>query len=183
MGLGAAIGDLEVEDEGSETYQQVLLRAQYRATEKMSVVCAGGVEFRQGRDDDDEVTPVFSLGLRYAPAEGTVVTLEASRRIENSALEAGRDYLLTGVTAGVRHFLWRGIYLTLDAGYHHADYTEPVAGGAREDSYFFVRPGVLYNFASWASAQIVYLHRENDSTRDSFSFANNQVEIQVSFTF
>ena len=183
-GLGAAFGHVSVEDAPGDTYQQVLARAGYTATEKVSFRASGGVEFRQSDSSGgDETTPVFEVRFAYEPTEKTKAYVEAYRRISNSALEAGRDYLTTGVSARVRHQLWPGVFLMCDGGYEEADYAETVRGANRRDQYFYVRPGVQWNFAPWGNAQLTYQHRENESTFDSNTFANNQVELQISLSF
>lgn len=184
VGLGGVFGQLEIEGASDEQYEQALLRLGYSATEKLSFEARGGVEFRQrGEGLGDKTTPVFGAGLKFSPLERTTIALEGFRRTEYSGLERGRDFTLTGAALRLKQSIGRGFHLTLDGGYEVSDYTESVDGRSRTDDYFFVRPGVLYNIARWGNAQLHYLHREDRSTQESFSFLNNQVEFELSLIF
>ena len=181
-GAGVAAGHLNIEGADGEDFYQALIRAKYLATEKVAFVATGGVERRTG-GDKDETTPIFGVGASYRPAEGTVITLDAFQRVENSALEAGRSYRLTRLNLGLRRFISGRVHLAVDGGYSVADYTQRIFEKSRNDSYWYVRPALVYNFARWGNLQLAYLHRTNESTLDSFEFTNRQIEAQLSLVF
>ncbi|MDQ6860077.1 MAG: hypothetical protein M3032_02845, partial [Verrucomicrobiota bacterium] len=54
---------------------------------------------------------------------------------------------------------------------------------SREDNYFFIRPALFYNFASWGSAGLSYEHRRNDSDRTFSNFTDNQTTVQIGIQY
>ena len=73
-----------------------------------------------------------------------------------------------------------GLHVQLDGGYYESDYSGLVDGETRRDRYFFVRPGLLYNFAQWGFAAVSYEFRRNRSTS---SFENNQITFLMNFSY
>ena len=183
-GLGAAFGGVAVEGGPDDVFGRILARASYQFSEKLDFEAHGGVEFRQsGGRAGDRVNPIFTVLAGYKPSEGTRLGLEAFRSVETSEFRPGESYERTGVAASFRRALRAGVHFQLDGGYQQSDYTGLASEAGRRDRFFFVRPGLLYNFADWGNAGLTYEWRQNDSNRTNSTFNNNQVSFQVNLVY
>ena len=187
VGVGGTFGWDFVEDPSvDQTFEQANVRINYQATGKLGLSASAGVEFRQFDDQrDDYVTPVFELGAIYRPFDGTTVTLTAGRRILNSGFFADQDFATTYVVGRVQQRLLRRVHLGLAAGYENSDYFATSSGvsATREDDYYFVEPSVDVLITRFLSVGVYYLHREDCSNFDFFSFYDNQVGVRATFRF
>jgi hypothetical protein len=146
-----------------------------------------GVEFRQFANNSrgEHISPVFDIGVHYQPFDGTDVTLSAGRRTLNSGFFPGQDFTATNVTIGIRQRLLERIYLGLSAGYENDDYFNTVAGvsATRSDNYFFVEPSIDVKVTRFWSVGAYYLHRQDASSLDFFTFYDNQVGVRTTLKF
>jgi uncharacterized protein (PEP-CTERM system associated) len=76
-----------------------------------------------------------------------------------------------------------GLHFTIEGGYAVWEYVGLGANEERTDRFFYVSPGLLYNFAHWGNVRASYTHRSNDSNQSRASFDNNQITLQISLTF
>lgn len=184
FGLGAGAGLVDVDGGAERTFERLLVGGSYALTEKFEVRARVGVEFRQSDGPSgDEESPIFEAEATWTPAENTRVRLEGFRRVETSAFRPDDDILRTGGVLSVQRELRGGLHFTIEGGYAVAEYTGAGSGGDRTDRYYFVSPGLLYNFARWGNIRAAYTHRSNDSNRSTSSFDNNQVTLQISLIF
>jgi hypothetical protein len=187
VGVGGTFGWDFVEDPSvDQTFEQANVRINYQATGKLGLSASAGVEFRQfDNHRGDRVTPVFELGAIYRPFDGTTVTLTAGRRILNSGFFADQDFATTYVVGRVQQRLLRRVHLGLAVGYENSDYFATTNGvnATREDDYYFVEPSVDVLITRWLSVGVYYLHRQDCSNIDFFSFYDNQVGVRATFRF
>lgn len=187
VGIGGAGGyDFVDAPNPDQTFEQVNVRINYQATGKLNLIASAGVEFRRFDGNRDERTsPVFEAGAIYYPFDGTSITLTAGRRMLNSGFLSDQDFATTYVIGRIQQRLFQRIYLGLAAGYENADYF-PTASGVsttRDDNYYFVEPSVDVLITRWLSAGVYYLHRQDSSSIDFFSFYDNQVGVRASLRF
>ena len=187
IGLGATAGYNWVDAPSpDQTYQQLNGRVTYQATGKVTFNASGGIEFRQfdSEGDGSYVSPVYDLGATYAPFDGTSISLNGTRRIENSAVAAGQDYAKTNINLSLRQRFFQRIYLGIAFGFENSTYFSTVHGvdARREDNYYFVQPGIDVTINGYWTAGAYYLRRENDSNT-SFGFEDNQFGIRTSVAF
>jgi hypothetical protein len=185
--LGGGLGYLEVSNGLGQPYQQLLLRARFESTQKLSFTALAGGEFRQfesGRSS--RATPVFDLTGTWRPMESLVISVAAYRRVTNSASLAEENYTSTGVSVLGRQGIIGKLSAELSAGYERAVYSR--AGGtspasSREDDYAYGRVALLYSLQNWSELSVFHGYRNNDSNIPGNSFANHQtgVEWKVSF--
>ncbi|MEO7318730.1 MAG: outer membrane beta-barrel protein [Chthoniobacteraceae bacterium] len=184
FGLGGAVGGVEVEGGSDDNFEQILARAIYGFSEKLDFEVRGGVEFRQSDGAaGDRTNPIFSVVVNYKPSEGTRIGLAAYRSVETSEFRPEESYERTGITATFRRAVRPGIHIQLDGGYQESDYTGLASEASRRDRYFFIRSGLLYNFADWGNVKLTYEFRRNDSSHSASSFDNNQAIFQVNITY
>jgi hypothetical protein len=187
VGIGGTFGYTWVDDPTTDqTFEQVNLRLNYEVTAKMSLYASGGVEFRQfdgNRNTYD--SPVFEVGVAYHPFSGTNISLAAGRRIYTSGYVSNQDFGATYVAARLQQRLFNRLYLGLGAGYEHSNYlaTDRDVNATRDDDYWFIEPSLDVAITRWLSAGVYYLHREDSSNEDFFSWEDNQVGVRATVRF
>lgn len=185
VGLGFALGYLGVSGEDSQFYQQILVRAQYNLTEKISLSANAGLERREFGNNDAHFEPVFGGEISYQPFEQTTVSLATTRSIENSAGVADEDIVSTSVSVDVRQRFFGRYYLCFKGDYLNAEYvdTGSFTSFSRTDHVRSLTPYVRVNLTKAAAISAGYTSRRNDSTHSDFSFNQNQAFIQVNLLF
>jgi hypothetical protein len=188
VGIGGSGGyDFVDNPNPDQTFEQANVRLSYQATGKLSLNASGGVEFRQFEHSsrDTYISPVFEIDGTYQPFVATSFTLAMSRRTLNSAVLAGQDFASTTVSVGGRQRLFQRVYLALNVGYQNSDYFSTIDGVSadRSDDYYFVMPGLDVMITRFWSFGAYYLHRQDDSSVEFFSFDNNQVGVRTVLTF
>ncbi len=185
VGLGATAGVLNVQDAGSQTYEQLLGSAEFAPGGKFTLKADGGLEARQLQDGGTLVSPVFELTGDYKPFDGLDLSVTGFRRVENSASYTGVDYISTGVSAGIEYQLPSHFTCRLDGGYQHAGYRDVATGAtiSRTDEYLFVRPSLRYTASRFLNVELYYFRRNNASTVTGSSFEDTQVGMAVNLTF
>ena len=187
VGVGGTFGYNWVDDPTtSQAFEQVNGRLNYQATTKLSVYASAGVEFREfDGNRSTYTTPVFEVGLEHHPFEGTNITLAAGRRMYNSGFLADQDFANTYVVGRFQQRLFRRIYLGLGGGYENSNYfaTADNVSAPRDDNYWFIEPSLDVLITRWLSAGVYYLHREDSSNIDFFSFDDNQVGVRATVRF
>jgi len=185
IGLGAMGGVLNVQDSGSQTYEQLLSSVQVDATGKFTLKATAGVENRQREIGGNLITPVFEFTGAYNPFEGLGINITAFRRVLNSAYYTGYDYIATGVTVGLQYKLSSRFTLMLDTGWQCSDYQDIASSStiSRTDDYYFVHPGLRYTASAHCNVEIYYFGRKDSSTVGTSSFEDTQAGLTVNFTY
>jgi hypothetical protein len=188
VGLGGTGGyDIVDEPNPDQTFEQANVRLTYQATGKLSVNAMGGVEFRQFENSSrgQYVSPVFEIGAAYQPFDGTNLSLALNRRIVNSAVLAGQDFTSTVISVGARQRVFQRAYLAINVGYQNGDYFSTIgaAGANRSDNYYFIEPALDVMVTRFWTVGGYYLHRQNESSLDNFTFDDNQVGFRTVLTF
>src|SRR5882724_8911134 len=187
VGIGGTFGYNWVDDPSTnQTFEQINLRLNYQWTSKVLLYASAGVEFRQfdgNRDTYD--TPVFEVGLSYNPFSGTFISFAAGRRIYNSGFLPNQDFGSTYVVGRFQQRLFPRVYLGLGAGYENSDYfsTDRDVSATRNDDYWFIEPSLDVLITRWLSAGVYYLHREDSSNQDFFTWEDNQVGVRATLRF
>ncbi len=184
LGAGLGGGYLDVQNGPGQTYEELLVRANYDATGKLVLYATGGVDFRQS--DKTTVAPVFSVGGAYSPFARTTITLDLHERIYGSAALDGQNYRATGVMAGLKQELFENLSAFLDVGYENASYYAVESGIAadRVDNYVYVRVGPDWQVRQWWHLSSFYEFSNNASSGiGSRSFTRDRVGIQANFAF
>jgi hypothetical protein len=187
VGIGTTFGYTWVDEPTTnQSFEQINLRLSYSVTSKLGLYASGGVEFRQfdgNRNTYD--SPVFEVGASYNPFSGTFLTLAAGRRLYVSGYTFNQDFGGTYVAARFQQRLFHRFYFGLGAGYENSDYisTDRDVSATRNDNYWFIEPSVDMSITKWMSVGVYYLHREDSSNEDFFSWEDNQVGVRASFRF
>jgi len=188
IGVGGT-GGYNTVDQASpdQTYEQANVRVSYAATAKVSLSASGGIEFRQFENNSrgTYVSPVYELAASYQPFDGTSISLSGSRHTANSASLAGQDYATTSLSFSVNQRFMQRFSLGLSVGYENSSYFSAVQGvnATRDDNYYYIEPAIDCKITRFWTAGAYYLHRENSSSFDFFSFYDNQFGVRTSLTF
>ncbi len=187
VGVGGTFGYDWVDDPtANQSFEQVNARINYALTAKFNLYASGGVEFRQFDGQRGEYTsPVFEVGLVHHPFDGTTFTLAAGRRIYNSGFLPNQDFATTYVVGRFQQRLFSRVYFGLGGGYENSDYfaTARNVSAPRDDDYWFIEPSVDVLITRWLSTGVYYLHRQDVSTVNFFSFDDNQVGVRATLRF
>jgi hypothetical protein len=187
LGIGGTFGYTWVDAPTTDqTFEQVNARLTYQYTSKVGLWASAGVEFRQFNGNRDTYdSPVFEVGASYYPFSGTILTLAAGRRIYTSGYSPNQDFGSTYVVGRFQQRLFRRLYLGLAAGYENSDYiaTDRDVSATRNDDYWFIEPSADVLITRWLSAGVYYLHREDSSNQDFFSWEDNQVGVRATVRF
>jgi uncharacterized protein (PEP-CTERM system associated) len=186
LGIHGLGGLTDVENaSNSQTFEQLNVTASYNATGKITANGSVGVEVRQFEDRGENITPVFQLGLTYAPFDGTSITGNASRRIFASGTLANQDFESTMLQVSVRQRLIDRFTLLLSGGFQNQTYFSTIEGLAagREDNYYFIAPAIDVRITNYWSAGVFYQHRQNSSSFDAFGFKNDQFGFRTGLNF
>jgi hypothetical protein len=183
LGVGFSYGYVDLSRGPSQSYQQVLSRLRYRATEKVRFDLTAGVEFRDIQGLANRTNGIFSLGVSYLPFDGTSVYLQGYRRMVTSANFPPANFVVTGVDAQFRQRFAKRFYFVVAAGYQKVDYeffTSPIQ---RDDDVYYIHPSLGMDITSWLSCEIGGQYRRNESTRQRNDFSETTVYVQFNAFF
>jgi hypothetical protein len=187
VGVGGTFGyDWVDEPTPNQSFEQVNARLNYQATAKLGLYASAGAEFRQfDGNRSTYTTPVFEVGITHHPFEGTTINLAAGRRIYNSGFLGAQDFADTYVVGRFQQRLFRRLYFGLAGGYENSNYFAAAdnVSAPRDDDYWFVEPSLDVLITRWLSAGVYYLHREDSSNIEAFSFDDNQVGVRATVRF
>jgi hypothetical protein len=187
VGFGGTFGYNWVDNPTpNQTFEQVNARLNYQATAKLSLYASAGAEFRQfDGNRSTYTTPVFEVGVTHHPFEGMTINLAAGRRIYNSGFLAAQDFADTYVVGRFQQRLFRRFYFGFAGGYENSNYFAAAdnVSAPRDDDYWFVEPSLDVLITRWLSAGVYYLHRDDSSNIDAFSFDDNQVGVRATVRF
>lgn len=81
--------------------------------------------------------------------------------------------------------LFRRFYFGLGGGYENSNYFAAAdnVSAPRNDDYWFIEPSLDVLITRWLSAGVYYLHRQDTSNIDFFSFYDNQVGVRATVRF
>jgi hypothetical protein len=187
FGLGGTGGyNFVQEPNPDETFEQANARLTYQASGKISLNFSAGVEFREFQNNSrgTYVSPVFELTANYELSDATNIALTGTRRTYNSAL-GGQDFAETNFSASLRQRFLHRFYLAITGGYANSDYFNTISTvlADRTDNYYFIEPAIDFSITRFWTFGAYYLHRQNDSSAQSFGFDDNQVGIRTALVF
>ena len=187
VGVGGTFGYDWVDDPTpNQSFEQVNARLNYQATAKLGLYASAGAEFREfDGNRSTYTTPVFEVGVTHHPFDGTTINLAAGRRIYNSGFLGAQDFADTYFVGRFQQRLFRRLYFGLGAGYENSDYFAAAenVSASRNDNYWFIEPSLDVLITRWLNTGVYYLHRDDNSNIDSFSFDDNQVGVRATVRF
>ncbi len=185
-GVGADFGYVNMQTGPDMTYEQLQVRADWRATDKISFRVHVGGEDRQflgGTNSNDLLNFVFGAAIQYQPFEVTKISIGADRTVSPSYFGGATEN--TDFTGDLNQRLLGKLYLDLQGGYHTVKYVDPVSGtsGNRQDDLYTVSVQLSYPFAQRGTMAAFYQASSNSSTQPGFGYSSSQVGFQISYSY
>lgn len=188
LGGGATFGYVDVQNDTSQTYQQIMGRALYQLAEKVAVDASAGLEFRQfSTDTSGTLEPVFSLTGTYRWRPTTSFRLNA-HRWDQASVSSGYNYLMTGFSGGVNQQFLQRYSVDLSGGwdtYAYSSYTGvPQSIASRNDNnYWSVRLAFEFRFNPFLKASAYYRYAQQNYQTGNNGFTDNQIGLSATYGF
>jgi hypothetical protein len=187
LSLGVGFNHLwdEVDTGPRQTGQQFLGRANWNATDRLTLNTEAGWEQRQA-GIYDQGTPVFNVGSSYRVSERVSLTANGYRNAMMSPVDAGRFFYRTGGMASIN---WRPGDLwtvSMAGGLESAKYEGSVEDAAadRLDSIWFIRPSIRWQIGRVLSAEVFYQRTVNESSgEDASGFERDLFGLGLNLSF
>ena len=183
LGAGFTYGRVNLSSGPDQHYEQLLVRLRYRATEKIRFDLTAGGELRDIHGATNRTNGIFSLGVSYAPFDGTTVFLQGYRRTVTSASSPPANYTVTGVEAQFRQRFLRRFYFVIAAGYQNVDYDYFGSVTQRQDEILYVHPSVGIDVTSWLTCELGAQYRQDRSSRNAADFSETTAYFQFNVFF
>ncbi len=180
VGVGGALGVVNLEGTGSQVYEQLAARGVYSVSAKTDVELRGALEWRDfGGAQEERLNPVFELGVQWRPWEGLDVGLRAHRRVETSRFDSAENLTRVGVEWTVQKMVRERWRLRLGGLLENGNYERGDGGGGRSERFWSVRAGVGYIFTERAEAEAGWEGRHNASSDSQLGYREQLVEMRL----
>jgi hypothetical protein len=190
LGVGLALGYIDLKGYPDQNYEQGLARAVYAVAEKLTLNASIGANWQQFRSSvSDTLNPVWDLAATYRPADATTITVNVYQRYNTSAAiddnGGTQNYLSTGGGVSFSQRLRQRWSLNAAGTYYHARYESTQAGStaSRDDDVFQVRASVDFQIRERWSASLFYAFESDQSNQANFTFNRNQVGLLTTWSF
>jgi hypothetical protein len=192
-GVTAGLGYVNVESGSDQINESVSGDVNWRATDKTSFLINAGVSDSKslGAGGGDIISPTFGATIQYLPFEPTQLSLTASRGVTTSYFQ-NQDSETTSLSVGLNQRLLKEYHLSLSGGYSTTDYIQFVpAGGAPNNGTSTVRSDNTISLGASLSRSILkrgtisvsYSYSENRSNAAGFTYASNQLGLQIGYSY
>ena len=184
--LGVGGGYVNESSSPDITFQQFQGRILWRASDKISLQLAGGVEVLQFLSGGAAplVNPIFGATIKYQPFEQTRFSVTGSRTVSSSYLQ-NQVTENTGVTADLNQRLLGKLFLDLSGGYQLVKYVSSVntSSSNRQDDLYTFNAQLSRAFLKRGTIAVLYQLSEDNSSQAGYSFTSHQVGFQISYTY
>jgi len=189
-GVGFCFGYVDVETGSDMTYEQLLCRMNWRATDKISFQIHGGGELRQFLTGGakDVLNPVAGVAIQYQPLETTQLSLNLDRVVATSLVTAtnAQSQLSESVdlTGRLGQRLFKKLNLDLSGGYHTVKYVAAdTEVTSREDDYYTFNARLSCAFLKRGTASVFYQYSDVSSTGSGFTYSTTQLGFEIGYRF
>lgn len=184
FGLGA--GYSEIKDGVDSSFQNFLLRATLKLTQKIDLSVNGGVETRQFKIDGSNnlSTPIYSASLKYNPFEQTTLSIDAGRSVGVSIFEESVSESQYWSLNFNQRLLGRYLFSFTNTN-RDADYISNTGDHDVERSNEFVSYNYKISTDIFENGKIAifYHSSNNEGSDDSFAFSSHESGIEISYDF
>lgn len=187
VGLGLRLGYLDILDNSrNQYYEQLRARAAYLVTQKITLSAYVGGEERQYEGDGSSLNPVAGLTGTYNATAETTLTGNVSYASVPSIILNRQNYQDAHVDLSLNQVLPHNFYCLLSVSYDNNSYyaTQGNTGNAGlVNNYFTIHPEVGWKWTKYFSMAAYYSCFQNISSRDTNSFQDNSVGLQLHLTY
>jgi hypothetical protein len=184
LGAGLSFGTLEQDDLETDTFQRLLVRYRYNSYAKFTFNVTGGVEFRQGADEE-QLNGTIQGGVGYTPSVGSEFYFSVARRVEPSASEQAATIERTTFALGYNQRIFQRATLSTNLEYAFLDYSSSsnFDGSERQDEILRLSTTLTFEVTQNGFVRLGYVYRQNDSSREDVSFDANQFILSATVLF
>ncbi|HEY5040758.1 MAG TPA: outer membrane beta-barrel protein [Verrucomicrobiae bacterium] len=198
-GIGVGGGYVNISDSSSgttnlsqnnpdQTYEQLQLRINWRATDKISIALGGGFDDRQfmASGIGDSLNPIYNASIQYEPFKHTQISFSAGRTVSASdyyILSQSSEITTIGLNLNQR--LLERYNLNLGVGYSETKYDVslgPISANRTDDSYSF-NARLSRSFLKRGTVAVTYQYGENSSTALGYGYNSSQIGFEVGFSY
>jgi hypothetical protein len=188
LGVGAALGKLDLPSQPGQVYETPEIRARYRYGTRLLLDGSLGEQMRQYDGGvPGSTTPVLNLTAHYIASENTTLHLTGFRR-EAPSGAFGYDYISTGLTLVLEHQFGDRYFAGLETTYYYSDYleTSPTLLSTQPihevDNFIEIRPSFKVRFSQHLAGTVYYLFRTVQS-RQWDGWADQQLGVRLTWTY
>jgi hypothetical protein len=175
------------------TSEQFQGRINWHATDKLSLLLSGGLDYRQFLSSDipDLLSPIFSAAIQYQLFEPTSLSLSASRSTSPSYFQNALTEV-SSVSASVHQRLLRRLFLDVSGGYSSTAYhnTATVVSAAQTSDYDSTSVNVRLSMAFLRRASAAIYFQENFLSSSSktaaaslYNYSTTQYGLSLAYRF
>lgn len=160
---------LDVEGSGRQHGEDVLLRVEWAAFEKLSLNGTAGVHLLRPSGAADRMLPSASLGLEYEIGPKTSLRVNVYAQATGSPSLQGQYFQSQGISVGLQQQVGTKLNVGMEAGYDLSEYGSYLSAVAanRTDRVCFIRPWLKYTLSRRLSLDVFYQFTNNDSSGTS----------------
>ncbi len=191
FGAGVGGGYSKVDIGPDMAFEQFQGRVSWHPSRKLSVNLNGGIEVRQFIDvagSDDLINPIMGASILYQVFDHTSLFLAANRAVDSSFF-ANQITETASVSGGINQRLLQHFNLDVSLGYRNTEYKNTFVffnqffTTARRDDYAYVSTSLGTTFLKKGTATVSYLHGDNQSTLQGYTYATDQISLQIGYRF
>jgi uncharacterized protein (PEP-CTERM system associated) len=197
-GIGAGGGYVNIDPDSGvstltdpashQTYEQMLGRINWRATDKISFAANGGFDYRQFSTlgTANAFNPIYGASVQYLPFKQTQISLAVNSSVSQS------DYYILSQSSQITSFslnlnqrLLEKYSLNLGLSYTQTQYEislGPISVNRTDDNYAF-NASLGRSFLKRGNVSLTYQLSDNASTAAGYGYHSSQVGIQVGFSY
>ena|GEM_PF-4481323 len=187
IGVGPSAGWIFVTKGPFQDYCDANVRVIYQTGPKLKFFAQAGADAREFTGAPGySLNGTFRAGGEWQESEKTLFRVEADRYIQPSNAEVAEDVTATGFSTTAISKINEFFTPSLQLGYQNSAYSfvgSTTSSTHREDNYYFVSPGFLFNVEAWWDINLSYSYRENLSSSSASGFYNNLFNISSTVRF
>jgi hypothetical protein len=192
-GITAGFGYVNVDSGADQINESASGDVNWRATDKTSFQVNAGIEDSRSiaAGSGDIISPTFGASIQYQVFGPTQLSLSASRAITTSYFQ-NQDSQSTSLSIGVTQRLLTKYHLSLSGAYSTTDYIQllPPTGQSgsgsstvRTDDSYSLGVSVSRSFLKRGTISVSYSYSENRSDAGGFTYASDQIGVQIGYSY
>jgi hypothetical protein len=182
VGVGTALGYVDVDIGPAQVYQQLSAHAKWRITDKMGVSVNAGGEAREFDGADTLFSPTYGMSFQYQPRERTQLSLGVTRNIVPS-LFAGQVTETTGLNVNLYQQLFKQFRLSVGAGYNLEEFTLSNGRNNRRDEITTYNATLSHPLFKRGTLSLIYQYSDNRSSDGQYTYRTDQFGASFNYSF
>lgn len=185
VGVGGGLGYVNVDFGDDQTFEELLGRMNWRATDKISFQINGGAEEWEylGSDGTALFDPVFGGSIEYQPFDSTSIYFNADRTITESYYR-GEVTDLTSLQGGIGQRFLHQFYVSLNGGYQLSQFiNQGDTAASRTDNFYYFGARLSHSILQRGTAAIFYQYSDDQSSAAGFSYRSPQYGVELEYAF